>query len=170
MRYIIIINHLAGFRMSLYLMCRSHSFQPYSTCSACSIWIHISWPWMYLEPTNVYLLLTPSRDHLHIPAALWHSRQSLKLLVSGELRNLRSSIFAQCTLRYFIRTYTVLLLGYASWSNTHNDFLTDCREWLTWLDEIKWLLTFRLTGLFRAHCASVHIHSFLLAFFPFIFN
>ena len=50
------------------------------------------------------------------------------------------------------------------------DFLTDCREWLTWLDEIKWLLTFRLTGLFRAHCASFHIHSFLLAFFPFIFN
>ena len=40
------------------------------------------------------------------------------------------------------------------------DFLTDCREWLTWLDELKWLLTFRLTGLFRAHCASFHIHSF----------
>ena len=50
------------------------------------------------------------------------------------------------------------------------DFLTDCREWLTWLDETKWLLTFRLTGLFRAHCASFHIHSFLLTFFLFIFN
>ena len=49
-------------------------------------------------------------------------------------------------------------------------FLTDCREWVTWLDELKWLLTFRLTGLFRAHCATFHIHSFLLAFFPFIFN
>ena len=47
---------------------------------------------------------------------------------------------------------------------------TDCREWLAWQDELKWLLTFRLTGLFHAHCASFHIHSFLLYFFPFIFN
>ena len=46
----------------------------------------------------------------------------------------------------------------------------DCREPLMWLDEIKWLLTFRLMGLFRTHCASFHIHSFVLAFFPFIFN
>ena len=48
--------------------------------------------------------------------------------------------------------------------------LADCREWLTWLDEVKWLLTFRLTGLFRAHFASFHIHSFLLDFSPFILN
>ena len=40
-----------------------------------------------------------------------------------------------------------------------------CRMWLTWLDEIKWLWTFRPTRLFRAHCASFHVHSFLLAFF-----
>ena len=31
---------------------------------------------------------------------------------------------------------------------TVGDFLTDCREWLTWLDKLKWLLTFRLTGHF----------------------
>ena len=50
------------------------------------------------------------------------------------------------------------------------DFLTDCREWLTWLEEIKWLFKFRLSLLFRAYCSSFHIHYLLLTFFPFIFN
>ena len=53
-----------------------------------------------------------------------------------------------------------------------------CRQettWQTvasdWLDKIKssWLWTIRSTGLFRAHCTSFPIHSFLLTFFPFIF-
>ena len=71
---------------------------------------------------------------------------------------------------FFNHTECYLLFREIRWSKWSKDFLTDCREWLTWLDELKWLLAFRLTGLFRALCASFHIHSFLLDFFPYIFN
>ena len=72
------------------------------------------------------------------------------------------------TLSSFLMNYITLIL-YGSIICCIGDFLTDCREWLTWLDKLKWLLTFRLTGLFRAHCASFHIYSFLLDFFSFNF-
>ena len=41
------------------------------------------------------------------------------------------------------------------------DFLTDCREWLTWLDEIKWLDG---TSFFHVRGTSFHNYSPLLTF------
>ena len=52
--------------------------------------------------------------------------------------------------------------------NSSQDFLTDYREWLTWLDEIMWLWKLGWRDFFRAHCASFHIHSSLPLFLRFI--
>ena len=51
---------------------------------------------------------------------------------------------------------------YVTENRKKQDFQTDCREWLTWLDETK---SPDRTHFFRVRCTSFHIHSPLLTFF-----
>ena len=60
-----------------------------------------------------------------------------------------------------------------NWLITENDFLTDCRKWLTWLDEFKWLWTIRTTGLFSCPLfffTRSFLSSYLLPLFHFLIS